>query len=393
MRRFEDRVAVVTGAGSGIGRATALRLAGRGCHLALADVDRAGLEATARAVAGRPAQVSTHVVDVASAPAMEAFARAVEATHGAAHVLVNNAGVALAADFAGQRLDDLAWQLGVNYWGVVHGCHFFLPLLRRQDEAHIVNLSSMFGFLGLPGQSGYCAAKAAVRALSESLYAELRDEGIGVTTVHPGCIATSIVRSGRIADEALRRDVQALFDRRGAPPDVVAAAIVRGIERNRLFVRVRPESFATDWLKRIFPVGIHRVVARRRAAVASGGPARRAVRRAAGCAASLWPSPGCSGSRGPISTSSSRATSIASSRPSARRCRRSPPRSTPRASSSTSTPTRCSFRAICCGAAAWATPTSRASKRAASRSRSSACRRRSSSGRTSTAPRTTASTP
>jgi len=274
MKRIEGRVAVVTGAASGIGRATALRLAERGCALALADVDSKGLDETAEQVASHPVAVSTAVVDVASADAMADFARRVEAVHGGAHILVNNAGVVIAGAFAEQRLADLEWMVGVNYWGVVHGCHFFLPLLRRQDEGHIVNLSSMFGFLGLPGQSGYCATKAAVRALSESLYAELRRERIGVTTVHPGCIDTSIVRSGRIDDEAVRREVQALFDRRGAPPDVVARAILSAIERDRLFVRVRPESVATDRLKRLFPAAIHRFVAARwergRRAVAPG---------------------------------------------------------------------------------------------------------------------------
>ncbi|MEZ4280239.1 MAG: SDR family NAD(P)-dependent oxidoreductase [Myxococcota bacterium] len=263
MQRIEGRIAVVTGAASGIGRATALRLAERGCALALADVDAAGLDETAQQAARFGARVMTERVDVSSSPAVEAFARRVESFHGAAHILVNNAGVVIAGPFAEQRLADLEWLFGVNYWGVVHGCHHFLPLLRRQDEGHIVNLSSLFGLLGLPQQSGYCATKAAVRALSESLYAELRPERIGVSTIHPGCIDTAIVRSGRMKDESMRSDVQALFDRRGAPPDVVARAILRAIERNRLFVRVRPETVLSDWAKRLFPVAIHRVIARR----------------------------------------------------------------------------------------------------------------------------------
>lgn len=267
MKRIEGRVAVITGAAGGIGRATALALAERGCALALCDVDERGLEETAQSAARNAARnavaITTARVDVASAPAMQDFARAVERDHGAAHILVNNAGVVIAGSFAEQRLEDLAWLVGINYWGVVHGCHFFLPLIRRQDEGHIVNLSSMFGFLGLPEQSGYCATKAAVRALSESLYAELREESIGVTTVHPGCIDTSIVRSGRMDDENMRQSVQALFDRAGAPPEVVARAIVRAIERNRLFVRVRSESFATDLAKRLLPVALHRMLATR----------------------------------------------------------------------------------------------------------------------------------
>lgn len=273
MQDFKGRVAVVTGAASGIGRATALRLAGKGCALALADVDLAGLEETAQQAARFGTKIMTERVDVSSSPAVEAFARRVESFHGGAHILVNNAGVVIAGPFAEQRLEDLEWLVGINYWGVVYGCHHFLPLLRRQDEGHIVNLSSLFGLLGLPLQSGYCATKAAVRALSESLYAELRADRIGVSTIHPGCIDTSIVRSGRMDDESMRQSVQTLFERRGAPPDAVARAIVRAIERDRLFVRVRPETFVSDWAKRLFPAAIHRFLARRHARDAASGRA------------------------------------------------------------------------------------------------------------------------
>ncbi|MHA7839272.1 MAG: SDR family NAD(P)-dependent oxidoreductase [bacterium] len=261
MKRLEGRVAVVTGAASGIGRSTALRLAERGCALALADIDADGLAATGELLASHPVRLSLHPVDVSSKDAMKAFADRVEALHGAAHILVNNAGVAASGRFDTQSLEDLEWMVGVNYWGVVHGCRAFLPLLKRQEEAHIVNLSSMFGFLGLPGQSGYCATKAAVRALSESLWVELRPERIGVTSVHPGAIRTRIVQAGRMESEEARAEVQAFFDRVGSPPDRVARAIVRAIERNRLRVRVRPESFATEWAKRLAPVAIHRGIA------------------------------------------------------------------------------------------------------------------------------------
>lgn len=263
MKRLEGRVAVVTGAASGIGRATALRLGQRGCALALADIDESGLASLRTELGSQARRVSTHVVDVASREAVQAFAEAVEAEHGAAHLLVNNAGVAILARFDEQRLEDLEWMVGINYWGVVYGCHAFLPLLKRQDEAHIVNVSSMFGFLGLPSQSGYCATKAAVRALSESLYAELRADGIGVSSIHPGCINTSIIRSGRIRDEGRRNEIQSIFERRGASPDVVARAILEAIEKNKLRVRVRPESLATEWAKRIFPVALHGWIASR----------------------------------------------------------------------------------------------------------------------------------
>jgi NAD(P)-dependent dehydrogenase (short-subunit alcohol dehydrogenase family) len=261
VKGFESKVVVVTGAASGIGRATALRLAKRGCNVALADIDPDGLEAVAKELTELGATVSTHRVDVSSSAEMEAFAGDVEDLYGAIDILINNAGVAIAGTFADQRLEDLEWLVGINYWGVVYGCHYFLPLLKRRDEAHIVNVSSMFGFLGLPEQSGYCATKAAVRALSESLWTELRRDKIGVTSIHPGCIDTSIVASTRMNDDEARESAQELFNLRGAPPDAVAVAILRGIEKNKLRVRVRPESVVSEWLKRIFPVGIHRVIA------------------------------------------------------------------------------------------------------------------------------------
>jgi short-subunit dehydrogenase len=263
VNEFEGKVAVVTGAASGIGRATARRLAERGCLIALADIDRDGLNALAEEMTQSGATVSIHSVDVSSSSQMEAFARDVEARYGAVDLLINNAGVGISGPFEKQRLDDLEWLMGINYWGVVYGCHFFLPLLKRPKEAHIVNVSSMFGFLGLPEQSGYCASKAAVRALSESLWAELRADKICVTSIHPGCIDTAIVQSSRIEDSERRETAQSLFDLRGAPPDAVAVAILRGIEQKKMRVRVRPESILTEWLKRIFPVGLHRFIARR----------------------------------------------------------------------------------------------------------------------------------
>lgn len=263
MKEFKSKVAVVTGAASGIGRATALRLASCGCRVALADIDRDGLESIAKELTELGTTVSTHEVDVSSSSQMEAFAGDVEDIYGSIDILINNAGVAIAGTFENQRLEDLEWLVGINYWGVVYGCHYFLPLLKRRDEAHIVNVSSMFGFLGLPEQSGYCATKAAVRALSESLWTELRREKIGVTSIHPGCIDTAIIASSRMEDDETRESAQDIFSLRGAPPDAVAVAILRGIEKNKLRVRVRPESIASEWLKRIFPVGIHRLIANR----------------------------------------------------------------------------------------------------------------------------------
>lgn len=255
-------MAVVTGAASGIGRETARALAARGCHLALSDVDSAGLEAVAAQLRNPSLAVSTHVVDAANRASMAGFAGEVLETHGHVHVLVNNAGVASGDTLEEISWDDFEWVVGVNFWGVVHGIKFFVPLIRREEEGHVVNLSSMFGFVGLPFQGPYCATKAAVRSLSETLYVELSGTGIGVTSVHPGAIRTNIVRNSRTGDEARREDAVELFDRRGTDPAVVAGRIVDAIDCNRFRVVVTPEAHAVDWLKRLAPVWSQRLVRR-----------------------------------------------------------------------------------------------------------------------------------
>src|SRR5690606_6567862 len=157
MKRFTDRVAVVTGSAGGIGRAVAEALATKGCHLALADINPDGLEQTAERVRSLGRRATTHRVDVADLAQMEGLAAEVEREHQRVDILVNNAGVSVAATFEEQCLDDFGWVVGINLWGVVHGCKLFLPLLRQQDEAYVVNLSSMFGLVGMPHQTSYCA--------------------------------------------------------------------------------------------------------------------------------------------------------------------------------------------------------------------------------------------
>ena len=266
MKKLEGRVAVITGAGSGIGRATALRLAERGCALALVDIDAARLaEVTSEVegLEGRNAKTSTHTADVSDAERMRALVGEVVDAHGAVHILVNNAGVSVIKTFEEHSLEDLQWQVGINFWGVVYGCHFFLPELRKADEAHIVNLSSMFGFMGVPGQSSYCATKFAVKGLSESLWAELDGSGIGVTSIHPGGVATNIAHSSRGNSEDDLARLHETTNKYGHPPDDVAKAIVRGIEKNRLRMIVGQEAYVVDWLKRLFPLRSHRWIARR----------------------------------------------------------------------------------------------------------------------------------
>ena len=262
MQKIEGRVAVVTGAASGIGRATAKQLAVRGCTVAAADIDEAGLASLADELRASGRTLSTHTIDVADRAQMAAFPDVVVAAHGHVHIVINNAGVALGQTVEELSWEDFDWLVGINFWGVVHGCKFFLPYLEREDEAHIVNISSMFGFAGLPSQGPYCATKAAVRSFSETLHAELGNSKIGVTSVHPGGIKTNIAHRGRFLDEAARNSAIETFERFGSEPEVVARRIVRAIERNQLRVLITPESRVLDFAKRVFPVGTQRLVRR-----------------------------------------------------------------------------------------------------------------------------------
>lgn len=255
MQRIEGRVAVVTGAGGGIGRATSALLAERGCDLALADVDAAGLRTTAELVRAAGRDASTHVVDVSDAAAMAALPAAVLDAHGSCQILVNNAGVTTAGRFEDESLEDLRWIVGINVWGVLHGCKAFLPVLRQADEAHIVNLSSMVGFVGLPQNAAYSLTKGAVRAFSEALRAELVGSGIGVTSVHPGAIRTGIMAAARgaEAERLARLGANRLAPVLLRPPETVARRIVRAIERNQARAVVGPDARLLDVAARLLP--------------------------------------------------------------------------------------------------------------------------------------------
>ncbi|MGH8994651.1 MAG: SDR family NAD(P)-dependent oxidoreductase [Acidimicrobiales bacterium] len=263
MREFNGRVAAITGAGSGIGRALALALAGRGCHLALCDIDEPRLEETSQRCRAYGVTVSAHAVDVAEESAVMAWATDAVAEHGAVHLLVNNAGVALIATVEEAKVEDLRWLMGINYWGVVHGTKAFLPHLKASGDGHIVNLSSVFGLVSVPTQSAYNSAKFAVRGFSDALRMELEIAGapVSVTTVHPGGVKTNIARSARAYDggHAMSGGVMEdkTFERLAiTTPHRAARRILTAVEKDRRRVLVGPDAAVIDVISRL-PVGLY----------------------------------------------------------------------------------------------------------------------------------------
>jgi NADP-dependent 3-hydroxy acid dehydrogenase YdfG len=266
MSYFTARTAVVTGAGSGIGRALAQELNAAGCALWLSDIDGESLAATVAAFTNNRAPWHCAHVDVADRAAMCAWAAEVTAATDAVDLLVNNAGVALIATAEETSAEDFHWLMNINFWGVVHGCEAFLPALKRAERGHLVNISSVFGIIGVPTQSAYNAAKFAVRGYSESLAQELELDGSGVRVccVHPGGIDTNIARRARNADRRATAESQhAQF----APhirtsPDAAARQILRAAERGQRRLLIGLDAHIIDWLARLFPAGYARLTGR-----------------------------------------------------------------------------------------------------------------------------------
>ncbi|QOZ72094.1 SDR family NAD(P)-dependent oxidoreductase [Bradyrhizobium arachidis] len=251
--------AAITGAASGIGRALAIELAGRGCDLALADRDEAGLKSLAAEIGGER-KVSVHRVDVGEASDIAQFATDAIAAHPVLSIVVNNAGVALLGTFEEIDQAQMKWLFDINFWGVVHGTRAFLPHLKTQAEAHIVNLSSIFGIIAPPGQSAYAAAKFAVRGFSESVRHELAVAGspVKLSVVHPGGVATAIARSSRtgvgVTDNARRSQMIERFETAAkTTPKDAALRIIRGIERNEPRILIGNDARFMDLLQRFRP--------------------------------------------------------------------------------------------------------------------------------------------
>ena len=251
----------MTGAASGIGRALALELAARGCDLALADRDEAGLQGVAAEIANAHSRkITVHRVDVGEPSQIEAFAQAAISAHPGLNIVVNNAGVALLGQFNEIDQAQMDWLMNINFWGVVHATRAFLPHLARQSEAHIVNLSSIFGIIAPPGQTAYAAAKFAVRGFSESLRHELAmaKSPVRLSVVHPGGVATNIVRNSRtgtgMTDNARRAQSIERFDKVArTAPAAAALRIIKGIEKNQPRILIGNDARYMDLLQRFRP--------------------------------------------------------------------------------------------------------------------------------------------
>jgi NAD(P)-dependent dehydrogenase (short-subunit alcohol dehydrogenase family) len=258
MKILMNKTAAVTGAASGIGRMLSVNLANEGCNLAIADIDKAGLEETAGLI-GNKVKVSIHTVDVSDREQVFSFAEEAARHHGGVDIIINNAGVALGDFLETVPLEDFEWLMGINFWGVVYGTMAFLPYLRKQPEGHVINISSINGIMPNPNNGPYCAAKFAVKGYTETLAQEMHGSCIRVSCVHPGGIKTNIARNTRFnhamysltREKAISLYEDELFR---TTADEAAKTIISGIKRNKRRILIGFDAKALDLMTRYFPV-------------------------------------------------------------------------------------------------------------------------------------------
>lgn len=257
MKDLGSKVAVITGAGSGIGREIAVAMAKEGCHVALCDISQEGLEDTRSRLGSTGANVSTHQVDVSDEARMQTLAEEIINVHKHVHILINNAGVASGVRFDEQSTEDFERIIRINLFGVVYGCKYFLPLLKKEKEAHIVNICSIVGLMGNPMLGAYSTSKFAVRGFSESLWHELADENIGLTIVYPGFTKTGIFDNAALSDKLKKQRYYDIYKEKftikGNPPDRVARRVVYGIKKNKRAVVAGLDTFMLGLLLRFWP--------------------------------------------------------------------------------------------------------------------------------------------
>lgn len=267
MKNFKNKVAAITGAGSGIGQQLAILLAKQGCHLSLSDINEKGLQQTVELL--KPYSnitVTTKKLDVSDRDAVKQWAQETVQDHGSVNLIFNNAGVALGSTVEGATYEDLEWIVGINFWGVVYGTKEFLPFIKQTQDGHIINISSLFGLTAQPTQSGYNATKFAVRGFTESLRQELDIEKSGVSSlcVHPGGIRTNIAKSAKMSDSlnSLGMDptksIQNFDKLLRTPPEEAARQILQAVLKNKRRLLIGSDAKILDALQRLFPTGYQR---------------------------------------------------------------------------------------------------------------------------------------
>ena len=269
MKNFNNKVAAITGAGSGMGQQLAILLAKAGCHLSLSDVNEQGLAETVELLKPYSVRVTSQKVNVADREQVKAWAADTMHSHGSVNMIFNNAGVALAATVEGASYQDLEWIMGINYWGVVYGTKEFLPYLKQSGEGHIINTSSLFGLTAQPTQSAYNSTKFAVRGFTESLRQELDLENCGVSAlcVHPGGIRTNIANAARMSDSVRalgmnpEKSAKAFNKLLRMPAQEAAEQILAAILKDKRRLLIGNDAKTLDIIQRILPTGYQKITA------------------------------------------------------------------------------------------------------------------------------------
>ncbi|MEM9257256.1 MAG: SDR family NAD(P)-dependent oxidoreductase [Pseudomonadota bacterium] len=262
MAYSDGKIAVVTGAGSGIGRALAQQLNREGCALYLSDINPDTLQDTLASLSRPELRVDARTLDVADRAAMLQWVQDIETAEGYVDIVINNAGVALMARVDEMRLEDLEWLMSINFWGVVYGTQGFLPLLRKAQQGHLVNISSVFGMIGVPTQSAYNAAKFAVRGYTEALRQEMQSTNVHVCCVHPGGVKTNIAGASRGGDSSLTAEDRSQAFHRVArtTSESAAAQIIRAIEKRKKRLMLGWDAKLISVLSRLMPVSYTRLI-------------------------------------------------------------------------------------------------------------------------------------